>query len=743
MSGFGAALRRRRQAAGLSLSDFGRRTNFSPGYLSKIENGRSRASRYIAEVCDRALDAGGDLLALVPADGDAEGEPVAVLPDLGPVLLGRDAELQHLAAVLRDPRGPAALVIAGLAGIGKTALAVAAAKLSAGAFPGGLSFVELGPPLEPASAADVLDRALRALGVPGRQIPEHQSGRAALLQERVRGRPALLVADDVASADQVRPLLAAGGDCRLLITSRRRLAALDEAEHLVLGPLPRPAARALFLRISGPAARTGGDDAAGESDEAEETETDDVVAALLDRCALVPLALRIVAARLRDGGWTATELRDRLADEAGGVAAMDDGERSMAAVLGTSIDGLGGPERSLLALLGVHPGPAADLAAAAALAELPPARAEVLLTRLHESCLITRAPGGLIVLHDLVRAHVGAEELPRLTPPVRDAALERLALHVVARVAAADSALEPHRYRPPMMQLPPAAGFADRAAAVRWLRSQWPSAIEVMARAHDAGLLRPCWQIGFLLRSYFFREKLTEPWLRSGRLALAAAEQADEATWAGMLHNSLGMAYLERGEFDAAAGCHRRAEEVSAAAGDRFGATDARASLAWVRLFEGDPARALADFGLTLAAYRTQDRRRSECITLRGMALAAAGLGRDEDAVSYLAQAGPLAQTALDQAMTSNCAGWVAYRAGRHAEAERHYGEAAELSRSESEHELAVALTGLGNTAAVTGDRRKAGRLWGEADHAGAWLDARSVGEAGDRLALTGMQQPE
>lgn len=95
-------------------------------------------------------------------------------------------------------------------------------------------------------------------------------------------------------------------------------------------------------------------------------------------------------------------------------------------------------------------------------------------------------------------------------------------LHLTARVAAADAAIEPHRHRPPM-QLAPVAGFADLAAATRWLRTQWPVAVEVIARARDAGLLEPCWQLGFLLRGFFFREKLTEPWLRSGRLGLAAA----------------------------------------------------------------------------------------------------------------------------------------------------------------------------------------------------------------------------
>lgn len=126
----------------------------------------------------------------------------------------------------------------------------------------------------------------------------------------------------------------------------------------------------------------------------------------------MPLAVRIVAARLRDVGWTAAELLDRLTDEASGVAAMDDGERSMAAALSTSIDSLAAPERTLLTVLGIHPGPAADLPATAALAGLAPVQVEVMLTKLHESCLLTRQPGGLIVLHNLVRAHVSATSCP-------------------------------------------------------------------------------------------------------------------------------------------------------------------------------------------------------------------------------------------------------------------------------------------------------------------------------------------
>jgi transcriptional regulator with XRE-family HTH domain len=707
MAGFGPELRRRREQAGLSLAAFAGRTHFTKGYLSKIETGKARPNRTLADICDRDLGADGALLALVPDESDQRYD----LPAVTPHFLGRAAEVAALAAALRAADGPAAQVVTGLGGLGKTTLAVAAARAAADAFPDGQFLVDLsGAPTE----SDCLDRALRALGVPGRRIPPDRAGRAALLRSRIGRQRVLLVLDDADNAGQLRSLLAAGG--RVLVTSRHRLAALDDAAHLALGPLPDDAAARLFRAVSG----------AGAEDPVDE---------LVRRCGAVPLAVRIVAARLRHGGWSCAELLDRLADQAARVASMDDGERSMAAVLATSLDGLAGPDRALLVLLAVHPGPVADLPAIVALAGRDAAGTEAgteaALVRLHESSLITRQPGGLVVLHDLVRAHLVAAEVP--TAPHRDA-LARLVDHVTARVAAADAVLEPERWRPPL-ELPAVPGFDTVAAARGWLRGQWPTAVGVTAAAGDAGMVERCWELGFLLRGFFFREKLTGPWLRSSRTALAAAEQAGAARWAGTLRNSLGMAHLERGELAEAAEQHEAAGRILAAAGDPYGATDAAASLAWVRLYQGAYEQALGGFGPALAAYRRLGRPRAECITLRGLALAAVGLGRDTDARAYVAAAEP--RTPLERAMTDSCAGWVHHRAGRYADAARSYAAAAGASRAESDYELARALTGLGNTAAATGDPAGAAARWREADELGVWMDTRCVGEAATRLALS------
>jgi tetratricopeptide (TPR) repeat protein/transcriptional regulator with XRE-family HTH domain len=715
MAEFGPQLRRRREAAGLSLTGFAALTHFTKGYLSKVETGRARPNRALAEICDRSLDAGGELLALVPAEPLRPDE----LPAVTAYFVGRADEVARLTAALRDRNGPAAQVITGLGGLGKTTVAVAAARAAADAFPDGQFLIDLSPSGATApTESECLDRALRALGVAGRRIPPDRAGRAALLRSRVGRQHVLLLVDGADSAGQVRSLLSADPACRVLVTSRHRLAALDDAEHLALGPLPEAAGAELFREIS----------AAAEDDPIDE---------LVRRCGSVPLAIRIVAARLRYGGWSCAEMLDRLTDEAGRIASMDDGERSMAAVLGASLDALAPEERDLLVLLGLHPGPVADLPATAALAARSPGDVEAVLVRLHESSLVTRHPGGLVVLHDLVRAHLAAAEVPRLPAATRRDALGRLVDHVVARVAAADTALEPHRYRPPL-ELPPVDGFGTVPEALEWLRLQWPVAVAVTAAARAAGMLERSWQLGFLLRGFFFREKLTEPWLRSGRDALSAADEAGAAVWAGMLRNSLGMAHLERGDLAEAAHQHEVAEQVLEAAGDPIGATDARASLAWVRLYQGAYEQALGGFALALDAYRRLERPRSECITLRGMALAAAWLGRDDEACRYADAAAPLARTPLDRAMTDNCVGWVHYRAGRYRDAARRYEAAARTSRAESDYELVRALTGLGNSAAATGDRAGAAERWREADELGVWLDVRCVGEAAARQALTG-----
>jgi hypothetical protein len=178
-------------------------------------------------------------------------------PDTGH-LVGRSEMLERILDVLRrdSVQAGTSTVVAlhGMGGVGKTALATRAARQLADLYPDRCLFIDLHshtPATAAVPASEALDRLLRQLGVPGEQIPRHLDDRAALFRERLAGRRVLLVADDARDVAQVRALLPAQPSCAALITSRNRLAALDEAHHLAIEPLPAAGSRALFETILG------------------------------------------------------------------------------------------------------------------------------------------------------------------------------------------------------------------------------------------------------------------------------------------------------------------------------------------------------------------------------------------------------------------------------------------------------------------------------------------------------------
>jgi DNA-binding SARP family transcriptional activator len=218
---------------------------------------------------------------------------------------GRAAELEFLygAAGAGDP-APVIAAIDGMAGVGKTTLAVHAAHLLAHRYADGQLFVDLrgftrgGSPMDP---ADALDQMLRSLGVPGERIPHDPDARAALYRTLLAGRRVLILLDNVAEEAQVRPLLPGAPGCLTLITSRRRLAGLDDVRPLTLDVLPRQDAVALFARTAGEQRVSG--------------EPPVLLGEIVELCGRLPLAIRIAAARLRvRPGWSPAHLADRMRD---------------------------------------------------------------------------------------------------------------------------------------------------------------------------------------------------------------------------------------------------------------------------------------------------------------------------------------------------------------------------------------------------------------------------------------------
>ncbi|MEV1000942.1 NB-ARC domain-containing protein [Nonomuraea sp. NPDC050202] len=230
----------------------------------------------------------------------------------------------------------------GMAGTGKTALAVHAAHRLASGFPDGQLFVDLhghardAAPVEPGEA---LARMLRALGVPGEDIPEHLDDRAALYRSVLADRRVLVVLDDAADEHQIYPLLPAGAGCRVIVTGRRRLSGLGDALSLdVLSPAE---AVALFVAVAGPARVAG-------------VPRDDLHV-VVARCGLLPLAVRIAADRLRaHPTWSVRHLLDRLAGDR--LTELRAGRHDVAAALDVSYDRLPPDQRRAYRLLGSHAG---------------------------------------------------------------------------------------------------------------------------------------------------------------------------------------------------------------------------------------------------------------------------------------------------------------------------------------------------------------------------------------------------
>ncbi|MFI7115971.1 ATP-binding protein [Amycolatopsis sp. NPDC049868] len=719
---FGAELRRRRKAAGLSLTELAARTHYSKGYLSKVETGLSAPNPALAALCETELGAEGELKPLLP------GEPVRrrTRPDVRPSGLppatssftGRTAELRAIRTALEADGG--VCVVSGMGGVGKTELAVRCAYRLESGFADGCLFIDLRD--EAGEAAAVHDRLLRVLGVPADVIPAEPADRAALYRSRLRGRSLLLVLDNAVSAAQVRPLLPAEPKCRVLITSRSRLSALDDATHVSLDMLPLDAAVDLFTTVTG-------------------VPSGPAVTRVVRRCGRLPLAIRIAAARLRaHSAWDVGELDRRLADETARLGELDDGERSLAAAFRLSVQQLSAAESRLFGLLTVHPGTDVDVHTASALSALPFREADRLLDRLHEAHLLTQPEPDRYGFHDLLRAFATEFVLTEAEDGMK--AFSRLADFAVRTAARADRELTPHRYVPEIVfgpGVPEPARLDDSEMAMSWFRTEWPGLVALCRTARDRGEHERCWQLAFFLRDFFFVAKLWDPWLETHRWARSSAEAIGD-TWAlATTTANLGVAHVDRGDLDEASAHYGEALALFRRIGDGHGETTTLAHNGWAEHYRGDHDDALRDLRQAHAFYVRDGNRRNAAITDRGIALVLTALGRSADAAAIATRTLAVFDELgldLDAAMALNCLGWAWYHAERHDLAASAYRAAA--GRAEacgSRYETARAYTGLGNVAAAEGAAELAADLWDQADEIHRGLDQVMVGEARVRRA--------
>lgn len=620
------------------------------------------------------------------------------LPGDIPDFAGRRAELRQLFDAL--PHGLAhadavsVSVIDGMAGIGKTALAVHAAHRLADHYPDGRLFLDLHgytPGREPVSPAAALEALLRSVGVPAELIPDAQDERAALWRAQISGRRVLIVLDNAATSAQVRPLLPGGRDCLTLITSRRRLTDLETAHTLSLDVLPSSDATALFAGLVGDAR------AAAEPD---------AVADVVNLCGHLPLAIRIAGGRLRSRpSWTVGYLSRRLREGRAQLEELAAGDRSVIVAFTLSYEQLTADQQRLFRLLGLFPGTDFDAYLAAAAADIGLSHAGRLLEDLVDVHLLEQSAPGRYRFHDLVR-HYGSRTANRIEPEASQrAAVGRILDYYLYVASRAGGHIDP-AYRPiagPLADPPgDAPAIRDQAEALAWCQMEYANLIGAVTYAADHDWPEHAWRLPHALWRFFYRHHYIQDWIATHQLALIAAGRLHNTYAQAETLKALGIACWRVGRHVDADDYLRQAIALFGKAGDRYGEADSLNFLGYVCERLGRYDEAIEDSEQALAYFRTAGDRAGQARSLNNLGVVYRRLGRYNEAVDYYQQAIGHSRDIGDrwsEAGSLNNLGVVLEQLSRYGEAIRHYDEAlAYFSEVGSRWSEARILNNLGNS---------------------------------------------
>ncbi|WP_411140219.1 tetratricopeptide repeat protein [Streptomyces sp. x-80] len=694
---FGTVLRARRGAAGLSLRGLAKALAYSPGWISRIETGKVAPTLDFASRCDALLGAAGELVALAQAaQPDAHGllRPAQLPPDTGK-FVGRHQVLDNLNALLAaaEQAGTAlTLAIDGPAGAGKSALAVHWAHTIADQFPGGVLFVDLQgytPDGHPVGAARALERFLLSAGLAAETIPPDVSERAARFRTLASGRPTLIILDNAADSQHVKPLLVSAPGSVTVITSRRRLtglAATAGAHRITVGPLS-PDESATLLRTV-----LGTDRVAAELTAAR---------ALADRCGHLPLALRIVAERLATHSYR--RISEAAADLAHASARLDaltdadDPHLAMRAVLACSYRELPPATASEFRLLGLYPGTTISAAAAGALLARTAIQARHCLDDLVALHLLEETGPDLYRRHDLLRDYAAERSAEIDSDADRSAAARRLTSWYAHTIDHACWTLAPNR---PIDRLaePPAdvhpLDFSTADAAGEWCDAEADSFVPVirLAARHE---LPAAWEIPARLWNWLLLRKPWGIWIDSHEAGLTAATAAGDTAGQAWLSMNLGEAYRQGpGDTDRARDLLQQSVDLRRRLGDLHGQAWAGTCLGFTAADEDDPDHALPEFERALRLFEETGDRHGQAVVLACLAEAHALLGHRD-----------LAQQSFD-------AGLHLTRALRDDYAEG----ALWARRAGAHHQLGEYADAIGCLDSSISSRRTAGDDWGVAD---------------------------
>ncbi|MFD9904372.1 BTAD domain-containing putative transcriptional regulator [Streptomyces sp. NPDC059063] len=567
---------------------------------------------------------------------------------------GRSAYLRELDALLSHyDAGPGQTLVissvSGMAGVGKTALAVHWMHRVADRFPDGQLYANLRghTPEPPTTADEALGQLLRALGVGTGHLPESTDEKAALYRSLLAGKRMLILLDDAAGLEQVRPLLPGSPTCFVVVTSRndlRGLTAFHDAHRVSLAVFGEEEALALLTRV------IGADRVRAEPEAAAEA---------VRLCGRLPLAVRIVAAHLIGGLHLpiAEVVRGlRGGDPLAELALDEEQHTGVRSALALSYRSLPAPERDLLRLLALAPGPELTAPAAAALADAPaPATSRLLDQLVARSLLETHRPGRFH-LHALVRLFARERAEAEDHALVRERAVGRLLTWYLATAEQAAHLLYGTFYSwyaagPQEPDGSPTAPltFPRAAAALAWLDDERPALLACAQHAVRNGPRPFAWKAALAVHGHLMEHGRRADWLRAAHAGLRAADAEHDDHARAVMHWSLCYVLWELARHGDALRHSARADALFAEAGLPVEQAGAVLGLAASHRELGALDQAAHDAARALALYRQGGQPAGEAWALFLLGSVRHDQGRLDAALPYFTDALDRAEASGDQ----------------------------------------------------------------------------------------------
>ncbi|MEV7969309.1 BTAD domain-containing putative transcriptional regulator [Sphaerisporangium sp. NPDC088356] len=580
---------------------------------------------------------------IIPVEPPAA--PVVPVPFLLPSAIadftGRtkqiDAIERELALASEDPTRFAVpiILVAGKGGIGKTTLAVHAAHMVAERFPDGQLFADLhGGASRQVSPMHVLERFLRALGVPGSAMPDGLEERAEMYRALLADRRTLVVLDDAATESQVLPLLPGTRMSAVLITSRSRLGGLAGAIHVDMDIFDTDQSMELLARIAGTARVRS------------ETES---AKALVELCGQLPLALRIAGARLSARPhWSIEQLVNRLEDETRRLDELNHGDMGIRASISFTYESVGEEARRLFRRLAILEAGLFSVWIGAALLDIPFADAADLFDELADAQLIETAGGygvhGLYRFHDLIRVFARECLASEETPAERKAALERVlgALLFLAETAhrrtyGGDYA-QIHSDAP---RWPLPGRLVDQLVAdpLSWYERERALLVSGIRQAAQAGFVDLSWDLAISSVTLFESRVYLDDWRETHETALAAVRLASNVRGQAAMLYSRGCRHITENRFVEARRDFEEATRLFADIGDDQGTALVLRNIAFLDRMSGSFEQATAHYERALAMFAGTGDQVSSAYVLHNLAQLKLDTGDPEGASNLLSEA--------------------------------------------------------------------------------------------------------